>query len=95
MRDLIVTEAYKFVPPYERAFWVRFVRPYLGRYLRRVYGLERIEYRGTEHLKKSLAAGHGILLAPNHCRPCDPMVMGALSKQVAGPSSRWRAGISS
>jgi len=85
MRDLIVTAAYDFVPPYERAFWVRFVRPYLGRYLRRVYGLERIEYRGTERLKKSLAAGDGILLAPNHCRPSDPMVMAALSKQVGRP----------
>lgn len=85
MRDLIVTEAYEFVPPYERAFWVRLVRPCLARFLSGAFGVERVECRGTEHLKKSLDAGHGILLAANHCRPCDPMVLGVLSKQVGRP----------
>ena len=33
-------------------------------------------------LKKSLDAGHGVLLAPNHCRLSDPLVLGMLSRQI-------------
>src|SRR5207245_4022128 len=43
------------------------------------------EYRGVEHLRRSLAAGHGILVAPNHCRPFDPMAMGLLGIQINRP----------
>ena len=52
------------------------------RRLRRVFGVQEIECRGLEHLRESRAAGHGILLAPNHCRPCDPFVISELARQV-------------
>ena len=48
-------------------------------------GIESVECRGTEHLQHSLAAGHGILLTANHCRPCDPMTLGMLSLRVRQP----------
>ena len=38
-----------------------------------------------EHLRRSFDAGHGILLASNHCRPCDPMLLGLLSLRVRQP----------
>jgi 1-acyl-sn-glycerol-3-phosphate acyltransferase len=38
-----------------------------------------------EHLRRSLDAGHGILLTANHCRPCDPMTLGMLSLRVRQP----------
>ena len=38
-----------------------------------------------DKLKASLDAGHGILLAPNHCRPCDPLVLGMLGREVNQP----------
>ena len=44
-----------------------------------------VECRHVERLRASLTAGHGIMLAPNHCRPPDPMVLGALSYQVGRP----------
>ncbi len=66
MRDTIITAKCEFVPPYTGSFWVRAARPVLDRYLRNTWGIETVECRGTEHLKGSLAAGHGILLAPNH-----------------------------
>ncbi len=35
-----------------------------------------------EHLEGSLTAGHGILLAPNHCRPADPFVVLELARRA-------------
>jgi 1-acyl-sn-glycerol-3-phosphate acyltransferase len=46
----------------------------LPRYLRKQFGIESLQVYGIEALKASRAAGHGIMLAPNHCRPCDPLV---------------------
>ena len=38
--------------------------------------------RGSEHLQDSVRLGHGILLAPNHCRYSDPIAMGWIVRQV-------------
>lgn len=35
-----------------------------------------------EKLRESLAAGHGIMLTPNHCRPSDPIVMGFPAREA-------------
>ena len=32
--------------------------------------------------KASVDAGHGVLLTPNHCRMCDPLVLGEVAKQL-------------
>src|SRR5262249_3535110 len=34
----------------------------------------------------SLDAGHGVFLAPNHARPCDPLVVGLLAARLRRPS---------
>jgi 1-acyl-sn-glycerol-3-phosphate acyltransferase len=85
MQNIIIDKPYRFVPPYMGLFWMKVFRHYLPHYLNRTWGIARAEYRGVEHLEQSLAAGHGILLAPNHPRPCDPMVMGLLGAQVNRP----------
>jgi len=82
MQDIIIDKPYKFVPPNDGALWPKIFRPILRPMLRRQYGLEKIEFEGLEHLRASLDAGHGILLAPNHSRPCDPMVMGLLGGEL-------------
>ncbi len=77
MQDIIVAKPYRFVPPIENTFWVRLVRLYVPGKIRRSWGVGWPTIRGMEKLKASLAAGHGIILAPNHARPADPEVMGA------------------
>jgi len=52
---------------------------YLRRYLRTTHGIVSDDCRGIDRLKRSMDAGHGIILAPNHCRPSDPMSMGLLT----------------
>jgi 1-acyl-sn-glycerol-3-phosphate acyltransferase len=84
MQEIIVEKPYKFIPPSRLDFW-----PWLFQklclyepHLRKNEGVIGYECRHVEHLKASLAAGHGILLTPNHCRTADPMVMGWLAKQA-------------
>src|SRR5262249_51208758 len=38
-----------------------------------------------ELLRASLDAGHGVFLAPNHARPCDPVVVGLLAARLHRP----------
>ncbi len=85
MHNIIIEKPYEFVPPYESRMWRPIIQRYLVRYMRREYGIVDIQCRGVEHLEKSMAAGHGILLTPNHCRPADPYVLGVLSDVVRTP----------
>jgi 1-acyl-sn-glycerol-3-phosphate acyltransferase len=85
MQPLVTEQAYRFIPPYRGTFWIRVFAPFLPGYLWRNFGIESIEYQGVEHLRESLRAGHGIVVAPNHPRPADPMVMGALSLEAGRP----------
>jgi 1-acyl-sn-glycerol-3-phosphate acyltransferase len=85
MQNIIVAKPYRFVPPYHGERWARLFKYYVPHYLNRKWGIATAEFRGVEHLKNSMAAGHGIILAPSHSRPCDPMVLGLLAIQVNTP----------
>jgi 1-acyl-sn-glycerol-3-phosphate acyltransferase len=78
MQDVIVEKPYKFVPPYRTTFfsWLYRILHLHVLYLARAEKVTSHELRGLEHFQKSLAAGHGILMAPNHSRTADPIVMG-------------------
>ncbi len=85
MQNVVIAKPYRFVAPHPGKLWWRLFRPLLPLYLRKSHGIVGVECRGVERLRASLDAGHGIMLAPNHCRPPDPMVLGALSYQVGRP----------
>src|ERR1700756_1452157 len=85
MQNIIVEKPYRFVPPYPGEFWTRLLRRYLPHYLRRTAGIAAVEIRGIEHLQDSIRQGHGIVLAPNHCRPYDPLVIGLLNEPSGRP----------
>lgn len=82
MQKLVIEEPYEFIPPGRSEWWPRVVMPLLNPYMKRKYGVHSVECREVERLKASLDAGHGILLAPNHCRLSDPMVLGNLSRAI-------------
>jgi hypothetical protein len=84
MQNIVIDKPYKFVPPKNGTLWPKIFQPILRPMLKRQYGLEKIEFEGLEHLTASMNAGSGVLLAPNHCRPCDPLVMGLLNGRVHG-----------
>lgn len=81
--SVIVERPYKFVPPHRGNLWPSMIQAFrfVDFYLKRKEGVVSYECRHTERLKKSVAAGHGVLLAPNHCRYADPLVLGWLSRE--------------
>jgi hypothetical protein len=76
------TEPYRFIPPFRGTFWCGVARPLIRRKLRKNMKIVSWQFSGQEHLKKSLADGAGILLASNHCRWADPMIVGQLGRSV-------------
>jgi len=85
MQNVIIDKPYRFIPPCHSRLWPPILRLLVPRLLNKCHGITRVECRGVEHLRESLAAGQGILLAPNHCRESDPLVLGALSAAVGRP----------
>jgi 1-acyl-sn-glycerol-3-phosphate acyltransferase len=85
MNTVVLDKPYVPVPPYHGTLWPRLLNMYMPRYLRRRYGTAKVEIAGAEKLRASIAAGHGILITPNHCRDEDPFILSALSRNVGRP----------
>ncbi len=85
MQNIVIAKPYRFVPPRFSPFWARIIQWYLPRFLRKSFGITSWECVGAERLVRSIQEGNGVLLAPNHCRPSDPMVMGLLAREVKQP----------
>jgi hypothetical protein len=82
MQQVVFDEPYQFVPPVYSEWWPIILRPYLRRYLRKGHGIHSVECRQVGRLRASLAAGNSIVLAPNHCRMADPLVLGILGMEA-------------
>ncbi len=84
MQNIIIEKPYQFVPPYRGTFWSWLIKlvGVPGWQLRRTEGVVAHEIRGIERLRESLAAGHGILLTPNHPRTADPIALGFLAQET-------------
>lgn len=89
MQKIIVEKPYQFVPPHRGTFWCALCRAigFPAWHLRRSEGVDDHEIRHLERFQASLAAGHGILLTPNHPRTADPVAMGLLA--IDAPCYLW------
>jgi 1-acyl-sn-glycerol-3-phosphate acyltransferase len=85
MNSVVSDKPYVPVPPYRGTLWMKVLSLYMPRFLRRRYGTGKIEIVGAEKLRASIAAGHGVLVTPNHCRDEDPFILSRLSKAVGQP----------
>jgi hypothetical protein len=84
MQPIIIEKPYEFIPPYRGTFWpwvFRTLRVH-DHYLRKTEGVVEHEIRHIERLRESVAAGHAILLTPNHPRTADPLAMGWLAVET-------------
>ena len=84
MQKIIVEKPYQFMPPYRGTFWPTIFRGIRihDYYLRKTEGVVDHEIRHIERLRASLAAGHAILITPNHPRTADPLAMGWLTVEA-------------
>ena len=82
MHNIIIEKPYKFRPPCRGTIWSSLIQHcnLFTRFLRRKEGVVDHEVRHLDRLLKSLQAGHGILITPNHSRNADPLVMGWITK---------------
>ncbi|MHC4996216.1 MAG: lysophospholipid acyltransferase family protein [Planctomycetota bacterium] len=80
MHRVVFEEPYKFIPPHHGKIWPRLIMAFFRYALRKAYGVHLLDIRGADKIRASLAAKHGVLLAANHCRPCDPLVFGQIFK---------------
>jgi hypothetical protein len=78
MQQIVFDVPYEFVPPKHSSLGPRIVRHIIPRYMRKNYGVTEIECRGFERIQQSRERGCGIIIAPNHPRPCDPMLVGGM-----------------
>ncbi len=87
MQDIIIEKPYKFVPPHRGNFLPKAILK-LGLvpwYLKKFEGVASHQLHGVDHLRESMRQGHGVLLAPNHCRYADPLVMAFLANAAQVP----------
>jgi 1-acyl-sn-glycerol-3-phosphate acyltransferase len=85
MQNIVIDKPYKFVPPKHSHLWPGLIRPFLPWLVKKYHGIESTEFIGLEKLRHSIDAGHGIVLAPNHCRPCDPMILSMMPASLSQP----------
>ncbi|MGE3240374.1 MAG: lysophospholipid acyltransferase family protein [Pirellulales bacterium] len=82
MQRVVFDEPYQFIPPYYSNWGPHILRHYVRRYIRTAYGVHSVESRHIERLRESIQAGNSVMLAPNHCRLADPMVLGVMALDV-------------
>ena len=82
--SVILDRPYEYVPPHQGTWWPSFIQTFrlFDFYLRKKEGVVGCECRGMEHFQSAIDAGHGVLLAPNHCRYADPLVLGWPAREV-------------
>ncbi|NUN53732.1 MAG: 1-acyl-sn-glycerol-3-phosphate acyltransferase [Planctomycetaceae bacterium] len=82
MTNVVLDLPYVPVPPGRGRIWPLLLGWYAPWLLRGRFGVRRTSFHGVERLRASLRSGHGVLLAPNHCREEDPFVVGLLCRRA-------------
>ncbi|MGN6727372.1 MAG: lysophospholipid acyltransferase family protein [Tepidisphaeraceae bacterium] len=85
MNPVVTDKPYVPAPPYHGTVWPWLMNRYAPRLLRRRYGTRVTQVNNADKLRDSIAAGHGILIAPNHCRDEDPILLSRLARDVGRP----------
>lgn len=81
MQDIIIEKPYRFIPPH-RGRWFPSMMLKTGIipwYLRKYEGVVSCRLEGVDYFRESQRRGYGVLLAPNHCRYADPVVLSYLA----------------
>jgi 1-acyl-sn-glycerol-3-phosphate acyltransferase len=77
-----LSNKYEFVKPYRGKWWLRGVRPFFYRLIKKLYHVAPVLTLHAERIKESADKGHGVIIAANHCRYSDPFVLADISKRT-------------
>lgn len=80
--SVVFSRPYQFMAPHRSRWWPALIHRFRlpDWHLRRNEGVVDYELRNVQRFRDSVDAGHGILLAPNHCRYADPIALGWLAR---------------
>ncbi len=81
---VVFDKPYEFVPPHRGDLWPSLIQSLriVDLYLQWNEGVVDYESRNFDRLRASIDRGDGILLAPNHCRYADPLVLGWPAREL-------------
>ena len=84
MQNVLIEKPYKFVPPFHHRFLPTLVRDWglFRGFLKKNEGVDSYEMRNANRLGDLVKEGHSVLVAPNHSRTADPLVMGFVAKEA-------------
>ena len=85
MNPVVSDKPYVPVPPYHGTLWPKALNLYFPRFMRRRYGTQKVDIVGADKLRASIAAGHGVLITPNHSRDEDPLILSHLARVAGRP----------
>ena len=87
MQQVVIAKPYEFAPPHHGTFWPWLLHTMACRVTLAVQsGVSRgWNFTAWSCLQASLRAGHGVILAPNHCRPCDAFMLTLLGAELRQP----------
>lgn len=76
--SVVVEKEYRFIPPHRGNLVPSLIQRFrlVDLYLARKYGVVEHECRNLHRFMQACQEGQSILLAPNHCRYSDPLVLG-------------------
>src|SRR5258705_3177899 len=80
MNSVVSDKPYVPVPPYHGTLWLRVLGLYFPRYLRRRYGVTKVEIVGADKLRASISAGHRALGSPDHCAGVGAVILCAFAR---------------
>lgn len=75
-------EPYRFIPPYRSTIWCRIASHIVPSQIRKREQIQCWKFQGLEQLEQSLEQKAGVVLASNHCRNVDPMMLGILGFKI-------------
>lgn len=82
--SVVFDRPYEFIPPHQGNWWPNFIQTFriYDWHLKRKDGVVGYRCEGLDHWRRSLERKDGILVAPNHCRYADPLVLGWPARQL-------------
>jgi 1-acyl-sn-glycerol-3-phosphate acyltransferase len=85
VQPLVSEDVYQFTPARESIFWPWAMGLVVRHFMLPRAGIESVDVQGAEKIRQAIDAGHGVIIAPNHCRPCDPLLLSELARETGVP----------
>lgn len=82
MQPLVSEDVYQFTPARDSIFWPWIMGLVVKHWILPGQGIETVEVRGADKIRQAIDDGQGVMIAPNHCRPCDPLLLPALASEM-------------